>query len=114
MGMEVKSSKNRAPFCGSPKVDCKGVKEAMGLPRSIDPFPPVALGMLTSTPGDEGGVGLLDLGDLPDLFSASVFLLGGGLSVSCRDFLGFPFFCTSCSKPGGTLYCSWGRLISSP
>ena len=95
-------------------MDCKGVKEAMGLPSSIDPFPLVALGVLTSTPGDEVGVGLPDLGGLPDLFSASVFLLGGGISVSCRDFLGFPFFCASCSKPGGMLYFSSGRLISSP
>jgi len=114
MGMEVRSSTNRAPVCGSPKVDCKGVKEAIGLPSSIDPFPPTALGVLTSTPGDEVGVGLLDLGGLPDLFSTSVFLLGEGLSVSCRDFLGFPFFCVSYSKPGGTLSCSWGVVISSP
>ena len=103
MGMEVRSSTNRSPVYGSPKVDCKGVKEAMGLPSSVYPFPPTALGVLTSTPGDEVGVGLPDLGGLLDLFSASVFFLGGGLSISYRDFLGFPFFCASCSKPGGTL-----------
>ena len=106
MGMEVRSSTKRAPVCDSPKVDCKGVKEAMGLPSSIDPFPPIALGVLTSTLGDEVRVGLPDLGGLPDLFSTSVFLFCGGLSVSYRAFLGFPFFCASCSKPGGTLYCS--------
>ena len=86
MGMEVRSSTKRSPVCGSPKVDCKGVKEAMGLPSSIEPFPPAALGMLTSTFIDEVGVGLPDLGDLPNLFSSLVFLLSGGLSASCRAF----------------------------
>ena len=123
MGMEVRPSTKRALICGSPKVDYKGVKEAMGLPRSVDPFPPATLGVLTSTFGDEVGVGLPDLGGLPGLFSTLVFLLGGGLSASCRAFSGFSFFCASCSKPGGTLSCSklggmlscsWGRVISSP
>jgi hypothetical protein len=89
MGMEVRSSTKRSHVYGSPKVDCKGVKEAMGLPSSIDDFPPVALGILTSTPGDEGGVSLPDLGGLPDIFFPSVFLFCGGLSVSCGAFLGF-------------------------
>jgi hypothetical protein len=122
MEIEVRSSTNRAPVCGNPKADCKGVKEAMGLPSSVDPFPPIALGVLTSTPGDEGGVSLLDSGGLPDLLSASVSdffvckasLFCGGLSVSCGTFSGFPFFCASCSKPGGTFSCSWGRVIASP
>jgi hypothetical protein len=87
MGMGVRSSTKRAPVSGSPKVDYKGVREVMGLPISIDPFPPTALGMLTSTCIDKVGVGLLDLGGLPNLFSALVFLLGGGLSASCRAIL---------------------------
>ena len=86
MGMEVRSSTNRAPVCRSLKVDCKGFKEAMGLPSFVDPFPPASLGVFSSTPGDKGGVILPDLGGLPDLFSALVFLLGGGLSASCRAF----------------------------
>jgi hypothetical protein len=114
MGMEVRSSTNRSLVCGSPKVDCNGVKESMGLPSSVDPFPLATLGVFSSTTSDKGGVILLDLGGLPDLFSASVFLFCGGLSVSYRAFLGFPFFCASWSKPGGTLSCSWGRVISSP
>jgi hypothetical protein len=122
MGIEVRSSTNRAPVCGNPKADCKGVKEAMGLPSSVDPFPPISLCVLTSTPGDEGRVSLLDLGGLPEFFFASVSdffvcrvsLFCGGLSVSCGNFLGFPFFCASCSKPGGTFSCSRGRLIASP
>jgi hypothetical protein len=86
MGMEVRSSTKSALVSGSPKVDYKGVKEVMGLPSSIDPFPPAALGMLTSTFIDEVGVGLPNLGGLPNLFSALVFFLGGGLSASCRAF----------------------------
>jgi hypothetical protein len=86
MGMEVRSSTKRAPVSSSPKVDYKGVKEVMELPSSIDPFPPAALGMLTSTFIDEVGVGLSDLGGLPNHFSSLVFLLGGGLSASCRAF----------------------------
>jgi hypothetical protein len=86
MGMEVRSSTKKAPVSGNPKVDYKGVKEVMGLPSSIDPFPPAALGMLTSTFIDEVGVGLPNLGGLPNLFAAFVFLLGGGLSASCRAF----------------------------
>jgi hypothetical protein len=58
----------------------------MGLPSSVDTFPPTALGMLTSTFIDEVGIGLLDLGGPPNLFSTLVFLLGGGLSASCRAF----------------------------
>jgi hypothetical protein len=84
--MEVRSSTKRDPISGTPKVDYKGVKEVMGLPISIDPFPPATLGMLTSTFIDEVGVGLPDLGGLPNLFSTLVFLLGGGLSASCRAF----------------------------
>jgi hypothetical protein len=107
MEIEVRSSTNRSLVCGNPKADCKGVKEAKGFPSSVDPFPPIALGVLTSTPGDEGGVSLLDLGGLPDLFSASVSdffvckvsLFCGGLSVSCGTFSGLPSFCSSCSKP---------------
>jgi hypothetical protein len=122
MGIEVRSSTNRAHVYGNPKANCKGVKEAMGLPIFVYIFPPTALGVLTSTPGDEGGVSLLDLGGLPNLFSAlvsdfffcKVSLFYGGLSVSCGIFSGFPFFFASCSKPGGTLSCSWGRVISSP
>ena len=95
MELEVRSSTNRASVYGNPKVDCKGVKEAMGLPSSIDPFPPTALGVLTSTPGDEVGVGLPNLGGLPNHFSTLVFLFGGGISTSCRVFSGFPFFCAS-------------------
>jgi hypothetical protein len=72
MGIEVRSSTNRAPVYGNPKADCKGVKEAMGLPSFVDPFPPIALGVFSSTPGDEGGLSLLDLGGLPDLFSTSI------------------------------------------
>jgi hypothetical protein len=67
-------------------VDYNGVTEVMGLPSSVDPFPPTTLGMLTSTFIDEVGVGLLDLGGLPNHFSALVFFLGGGLSASCRAF----------------------------
>ena len=48
----MRSSTNRDPVYGNPKADCKGVKEAMGLPSSLDPFTPIALGVLTSTPGD--------------------------------------------------------------
>ena len=122
MGIEVRSSTNRASVCGNPKADCKGVKEAIGPPSSVDPFPPIALGVLTSTPGDEGGLILLDLGGLPNLFSTSVStffickvsLIGGGLSVSCGIFSRLPFFCASYSKPGGTLSCSWERMIASP
>ena len=114
MGIEVRSSTNRAPICGNPKADCKGVKEAIGLPSSVDPFHSIALGVLTSIPYDEGGLSLLDLSGLPDLFSTSVSaffvckvsLIGGGLSVSCGIFSGLPFFCASCSKLGGTLYFS--------
>jgi hypothetical protein len=114
MEIEVRSSTNRAPICGNPKEDCKGVKEAMGLPSYVDPFPPISLGVLTSTLGDEGGVSLLDLGGIPDLFSASVSnfffckvsLFCGGLSVCCGTFSGFPFICASCLKPGGTFSCS--------
>jgi hypothetical protein len=47
MGMEVRSSTKRSLVFGSPKVDYKGVKEVMGFPSSVDPFPPAALGMLT-------------------------------------------------------------------
>jgi hypothetical protein len=86
MGMEVRSSTKIAPVSGSPKVDYKGVKEVMGIPRSVDPFPPTTLGILTSTFINEVGVGLPELGGLPNLFSALVFLLGGGLSTSCRAF----------------------------
>jgi hypothetical protein len=114
MGIEVRSSTNRAPVYGNPKVDCKGVKEAIGLPSFVYHFPPIALGILTSIPGDEGGLSLLDLGGLSNLFSTSVSaffvykvcLIGGGLSVSCGIFSRLPFFCASCSKPGGTLSCS--------
>jgi hypothetical protein len=103
MGIEVRSSTNRALVCGNPKVDCKGVKEAIGLPSSIDPFPHIALGVLTSILGDEGGLSLLDLGGLLDLFSTSVSaffvckvsLIGGGLSISCGIFLGLTFFFAS-------------------
>ena len=42
-------------------MDCKGVKEVMGLPSSVYLVSPMALGILTSTAGDEGGVDLLDL-----------------------------------------------------
>jgi hypothetical protein len=122
MEIEVRSSTNRAPIYGNPKVDCKGVKEAMGLPSSVYPFPSISLGILTSTLGDEGGVSLLDSGGILDLLSASVSgffickasLFCGGLSVSCGTFLGFPFSCASCSKPGGVFSCSWGRVIDSP
>jgi hypothetical protein len=122
MGIEVRSSTNRSPVYGNLKEDYKGVKEAMGLPISIVPFPPISLGILTSTLGDEGGVSLLDLGGFPDLFSTSisdffvceVSLFCGGLSVSRGTFLGFPFFCSSHSKPRGTFSCSWGRVIASP
>jgi hypothetical protein len=121
MGIEVRSSTNRAPVCWNPKADCKGVKEAIGLPSSIDPFPPIASDV-TSILGDEGGLILLDLGGLPDLFSTSVSaffvckvsLIGGGLSVSYGICSGLPFFCASCSKPGGTPSFSWERMISSP
>jgi hypothetical protein len=78
--------KKRAPISNNPNVEYKGVKEVMGLPSSVDPFPPATLGMLTSTFIDEVGVGLPDLGGLPNLFSTFVFLLGGGLSASCRAF----------------------------
>jgi hypothetical protein len=109
MEIDVRSSTNRAPVCGNPKANCKGVKEAMGLPSSVDPFPPIALGVLTSTPGDERGVSLLDLGGIPDLLSTSVSgffvckasLFCGGLSVSYGTFSGLLFSCASCSKPGG-------------
>ena len=122
MGIEVTSSKNRAHVCGNPKADCKGVKEAIGIPSSVDPFPPISLGVLTSILGDEGGLSLLDMGGLPNLFSTSVSaffvskvsLIGGGLSVSCGIFSRLPFFCASCLNPGGTLYCFWERMISSP
>jgi hypothetical protein len=72
MEIEMRSSTNRPHVFGNPKADCKRVKEAMGLPRSVDPFPPISLGVLTSTLGDEGGVSLIDSGGLPDLLSASV------------------------------------------
>jgi len=122
MDIEVSSSTNRAPIYGKPKADCKWVKEAMGLPSSVDPFHSIALGILTSKIGDEGRVSLLDSGGILDLLSASVFgfffykasLFCGGLSVSCGDFLGFPFSCAFCSKPGGVFSCSWGRVISYP
>jgi hypothetical protein len=55
-----------APICGSPKADCKGVKEAMRLPRYVDLVSPMALGILTSIVGDEGGVDLLDLSRCPN------------------------------------------------
>jgi hypothetical protein len=86
MGMEIRSSRKRALISSNPKVDYKGVKEVMELPSFVDPFPPTALGMLTSTFIDEVGVGLPDMGGLPNLFSALVFLLSGGLSASCRAF----------------------------
>ena len=122
MGIEVRSSTNRTPVCGNPKADCKGVKEAMGLPSSVDPFPPISLGILTSTPADEGGVSLLESGGIPDLLSTSVSgffvykasLFCGGLSVSCGTFSGLPFSCASCLNPGGVFSCSWGRMIDSP
>ena len=121
MGIEVRYSTNRAPVSGNPKADCKGVKEAIGLPSSVDPFPPIALCM-TSIPGDEGGLILVDFGVLPDPFSTSVSaffvykvsLIGGGLLVSCGIFLGLPFFCDSSSKPEGTISFSWERMIYSP
>jgi len=72
MEIEVRSSTNRAPVCGNPKANYKGVKEDMELTSSVDPFPPIALGVLTSIPGDKGGLSLLDLGGLLDLFSTSV------------------------------------------
>ena len=114
MEIEVRSSTNRALVRGNPKADCKGVKEAMGIPSSIDLFPSISLGILTSKTGDEGGVSLLDSGGIPDLPSAYVFgffvckasLFCGGLSVSCGTFSGFPFSCASCLKPGGIFSCS--------
>jgi hypothetical protein len=122
MDIEVRSSTNTAPVYGNPKADCKGVKEAMGLPSSVDPFPPITLGVLTSTPGDEGGVTLLDSRGLSDLLYAFVSgffvckasLFCGGLSISYGTFSGLRFFCASCSKPRGKFSCSWGRVIASP
>ena len=61
-----------APICGSRKAEYKGVKEAMGLPISVDLVSPMTLGILTSTVGDEGGVDLLDSGGVLGLLSASV------------------------------------------
>jgi hypothetical protein len=113
MGMDDGHQQIELSSMGIQKWTVRGLI-SMGLPSSIDCFPPAALGMLTSTPSDDLGVGLVDLGGLLDLFSASVFLLGGGLSVSCRTFLGFPLFCVSYLKLGGTLSCSWGRLNSPP
>jgi hypothetical protein len=53
-------------------VVCKGVKEVMGLPSSVDLVSPIASGIMISKVGDEGGVDLLDLGGVLDLLSASV------------------------------------------
>jgi hypothetical protein len=122
MDIEVRSSTNMAPVYGNLKANCKGVKEAVGLPSSVDPFPFVSLVILTSTTSDEGGVSLLDLGGIPDLLSTSVFgfsickasLFCGRLSVSCGTFSGFPLSCAFFSKPGGVFFISWGRVISSP
>ena len=88
----------------------------MGLPISLDPFTPIALGVLTSTPGDEGGVSLLDSRGISNLLSSFVSgffvckasLFYGGLSISYGTFSGLRFFCASCSKPGGTFSCSGG------
>jgi hypothetical protein len=53
-------------------VDCKGVKEVMGLPSSIDLVSPISLGIMISATSDEGGVDLLGSGGVLDLLLASV------------------------------------------
>jgi hypothetical protein len=73
-------------------VDCKGVKEVMGvkvvmgLPSSVELVSPIALGIMISTVGDEGGVDLLDSGGVLDLLSTPI----SGFSICkassfCKD-----------------------------
>jgi hypothetical protein len=103
-----------APICGSPKADCKGLKEAMGLPIFVDLVSAMALGILTSTTGDEGGVKLLELGGVLDLLSTSVsrfYIYKASsfceyLSVSCGNYSALNLSCDSCLKPGGVSSCS--------
>jgi hypothetical protein len=107
---------------GVQKEDCKGVKEAMGLPISVDLVSPMALGILTSMTGDEGGVELLELGGVSGLLSASVSGFSvckassfcEDLSVSCGNYSGLNLSCASSLKPGGVSSCSRGRVIASP
>ena len=103
-----------APICGSPKEDFKGVKKAMRLPIYVDLVSPMALGILTSTVGDEGVVDLLDSGGVLGLLSASVSRFSvykassfcEDLSVSYGNSSGLIVSCASCLKPGGVSSCS--------
>ena len=89
-------------------MDCKGVKEVMGHPRSVDLVSPMALGILTSTTGDEGGVDLLDSGGVPGLLSVSVSGFSickassfcEDLSVSCGISSGLNLSCAYFLKLG--------------
>jgi hypothetical protein len=109
----VRSLTYMAPIYGGPKVDYKWVKEAMGLPSSIDLVSPMALGIFTSTADDEGGVDLLDSGGVPDLLFVSVSgffvckasLFCEYLSVSYGISSGLTLSCASCLNPGGVSSC---------
>ena len=53
-------------------MDCKGVKEVMGLPRSIDLVSPISSGIMISIAGDEGGLDIPISGGVLGLLFASV------------------------------------------
>jgi hypothetical protein len=110
----VRSLTYMAPICGSPKEDCKWVKEAMGLPSFVYLVSPMALGILASIVGGEGRVELLDSGGVLNVLFSSVSGFSickassfcEDLSVSCGNYLGLTLSYASCPKPGGVSSCS--------